>query len=477
MYRKQVLKHRLELLSDPKIGIITPADSDILKFYPFEHAEYKYKHRVGRLSEEPWSTLCGKQPVSLLNPDPFALSNRGLACWDTAVAIPACVLRSGHVTTINQLTPSRNVNTYWLTAMTEAMRHIGPRATGEILRPVAPFLADLTKMDQGYMLLEAAHILAHERGDEDSIIGYKAFDATTTLYHFKQAIAELIVGLLYDIPIYVDKLSANQARGKPTMPAGIVVNTTDDFKSPILYVDCAGNDSLAFDEATVIIHVALYTEPHPYGYVDGTNRVKTDDYWCCHPTMINIIGWECVDYITHQQIVELNRKTYYGIHHNDLLPPDMLIPLLPEMPRGTGWYKVEQWMTSSDFNMKYWRTPPLPCKNCLMHNRKTELRPVKPDGKAPKRLEKKHTAWRHYTAAIRAIFTIIQQASMWREASILSGEMRQARKIWRIRIQGYKQKLLDIKQSRKLFKVLDKVKKNKALTKTEVPILIAYRNE
>ena len=475
----EFINKRRKLLIDSDTGILVPADNNICKFAPFDHADYYYGNKIGSLINPKWQKLLTMTPSELIEPDPFKQSEyrNGLKCWDAAIAIPACSLRSNRIESLKQVGTIRNINNYWTNEVVMALRKVGPLQPGKLLRPSASFMVDLVSIEDGWTILEAAHVLAHVRGDFEKV---KPKPRRPINYYFKRTLAELIVSLIFDLPIRIGNYR-NKNTGSSDLPYGIYINVTDSFATPYVRIACKNKNALMPDDVIAVIQVALHIEPYPYGFTSGTLNYDLNDRWACLPTIINIVGFEIVDYILHQNIVTSNKQPEYVMHHLDLLPPNFInnyIALGKQhgefKPDNIEWFKFEDWLDSESFRLLKAATPPLPCMDCLMHNYMSEGKPNKPKGWLPKQI-KKNSAWDRYTKDIKGIFNLIRSATRMYEAQFLKGGLKSLKLEWKIRSNNWKARLKNLKRTELLESALVKTKEGKQLTKTEDCILTAYK--
>ncbi|GAG27616.1 unnamed protein product, partial [marine sediment metagenome] len=224
----------------------------------------------------------------------------------------------------------RGINSHWDNVIVPAFSRVGPLGlNGEILRPRAPWIFDLMEMPEGWFLLEAAHVLAHMRGDiKPSYRGYSKQHSKTS-GHIQKSIGELITALAYDVPLDTG-LRDDGKPAEPDMPHyGIEIKTSSRFNLPYLRAPWDNREALRFDETLAVINAGVFIQPHPYGFNTGSMKHHRRDRWCCLPSMVVIAGWETVDVITHQPLVsarpnKMKSPVCYGVHPSDMMSPDLL---------------------------------------------------------------------------------------------------------------------------------------------------------
>ena len=100
--------------------------------------------------------------------NPFAPSRirtRGFRLWDAAVHVPRSAFTQGKLLAIRDIQPVRRINSYWREDTQRALRRVEPiEPYRQLYRRRGPFIFDLLE-DRHRILLQAAHVLAHHRGD------------------------------------------------------------------------------------------------------------------------------------------------------------------------------------------------------------------------------------------------------------------------------------------------------------------------
>ena len=495
MNNNEFIKYRKDILSSVQGGIITPNKDIEDKLAPFDQLGYKFSNKVN-LGLNDWQMLCSMPVDHLIDGNPIMRSDirqGGFKSWDAAVAIPASTIRRTGIINKQQLVPCRATNTYWTNEVGKALKFVGP-INNLIRRPMASQIVDLREHPDGWEVLEAAHVLAHIRGDPDRKIKKKFnYEMSYTREHFKHAMAEIIVGLLFDLPINVGKYKP--LRGAPNMPYQILVIPTTEFKSPYLILPWKNEHSLVPDETLAVINVALHIEPYPGGFVTGSGKIKLSDRWCCSPSIVNIVGWDTPEFITHQNVINDN----YIEHYADLMPPNTLnnyLDLYKERfgvfkPDNIEWFYVQDWLNSSSYAQAYMETPPLPCRDCLLSNFKTDAKPERPKGYAPKKLVKPnyrkdhrhyqeqkyaeydYKMWHRYEAEIIDIMRIIEAANL---AVLMETTRSKALKVLiKLRKKNYLAKLKRLKLEKYLEDGLQRIKKGTQLTMRQAEQVAAFR--
>ena len=496
----EFLDYRQWVLTEGPGNICIPAsDPHVAERAPFMARSYPYRQKIGSLASEPWLTICDTPAKELVDPNPFALSrfrNSGLQCWDAAIGIQASDCRKSTVVSMAETPLLKGINDYWTGPATAALEYVGPLGDdGAVLRPEGPWIIDFTKIPNGWDLLEAAHVLAHMRGDTKRSSKNSAVQESSTAGHDQAAVALIAVSLLLDLPLYI----GTNDEGVPAEPDfkqyGIEVKSTGRFGMPYLRAPWANREALRMDETIAMISVAVFTQPHPNGFTSGTLIHTAHDKWCCMPTIAMISGWETVDVITHQPLVSsnpMNSKSpvCYGMHPSDMMPPHLLWPYLAlgcrsedlrkrgtsrGLPKEDATHKyIDNWLNSEEYAEQWLRTPPLPCRKCMAWNYKSDGKPDKPFGAPPKPNQlSRHKDWSLYYKEVAAVESIIERSVMDFEAK-LYGDRATRNRIRRSRKRGCKAKQEELKELRWLDEAIQKNREGKTLTRHHARVYKRY---
>lgn len=424
------LDYRYRLLTAEQ-GNICEAKENI-SHAPFYLDGYPYARLIGDMSSEPWSTLCATDPVQLLHPDPFepsALRKRDKGgphyrVWDSAIAIPECKLRSGMVYGNDRVPIIRHINTHWDSIVRTSFGHIGPLGpNGKVLRPVGEYVLDLTAMGVfGWTVREAIHVLAHLRADcrqSNSWVRERNKIASSNV----TAALEIAYAIIYDVPLNVTSRE-NEPQGTPETYYGVRLMASTQVKTPVLRIPWIGGDALRVDSALAAMLGAVFIEPVPYGFLASSTNCYPEDIWSMGPSLIALVGWESVDYITHMPLGSLSRNANssvdYVVRGEALLPPATHWAYLalgnkdrdkPDTDSSSTWMYFKDWLSSDEYQDLRAQTPDLPCKHCYSVNQDTDGAPKRPHGKHPKGPERTWPlAWREYYADIDRCLGFIRKA-------------------------------------------------------------------
>jgi hypothetical protein len=210
-----------------------------------------------------------------------------------------------------------------------------------------------------------------------------------------------------------------------------------------------------------------------------------EDHWACMPTVVTISGWETMDVITHQPLS--SSKPYakyfpvcYTMHPSDLMTPDSFWAYLELARQHRGepvineqYQKLENWMASEDFVKKVMETPPLVCRDCLSWNTGSEGRPVRPQGRRPKQVNKKTTPeWYRYDQQIKQVYKIVDDASCRYEGRLYKNPLA-VKRIRRSRKSKHKEKMRRLKEDRWFREAVNKKRRGLNLTPWEKRVYIS----
>ena len=496
----EFLDYRQWVLTEGPGNICIPAsDPHVAERAPFMARTYPYRQKIGSLSNEPWLTICDTPAKELIDPNPFALSrfrNSGLQCWDAAIGVQASDCRTSKVISMAETPLLKGINNYWKGAAAAALEYVGPLGDGgAILRPEGPWLIDFTKIPDGWRLLEAAHVLAHMRGDTKRNSRSSSVQESSTAGWLQAAVSLIAVSLLFDLPLYIG-LNDEGVPAEPDFKQyGVEVKSTGRFGLPYLRAPWANREALRMDETIAVVSVAVFTQPHPNGFTSGTLVHTAHDKWCCIPTIAMISGWETVDVITHQPLVSSDpnndrRPVCYGMHPSDMMPPHLLWPYLALGCRAedlanrgharglpveddTHMY-VYNWLNSEDYAKRWLETPTLPCKKCMTWNYRADGRPIKPFGPPPKPNKlSRNREWSLYYKEVSAVESIIERSVKDFEGK-LYGDIATRNRLRKARKRGCKAKQEKLKELRWLDEAIKKSKEGKTLTRHHARVYKQY---
>jgi len=371
----EMLERRARRIAMPDIGFAKPAE-ELLSYVPFDDSRYSHRDRLF-LPKEPWNSLTKLPTAELLSPDPFARSKYregGFAVWDSA-AIPQSEgsYQAGAIVdeVIRRMTFE---NTHFDEIESRMSGMVGTNEFGQPMRPVGPMMLDLTRMGAfGWMLAESAHALAHMRCDKD--FEFESFRPVIQKA-MCTALASLLHGILYDVPVYIGPNHQGHALAWPG--TGFA---TADFKFPVMQVRKNGTGSLEPDEVCVECLYLFHVEPVPESFITKTDIRGVNDEWSGLPTIMAFAGWDGIDSLIHGRSKIQGRMEYHILHAGDLIEPKLFAEAIQNTdipkPEGPDWVDVRKWIGSKEWLDLVSETPPLPCRDCYMINRSTPGAPVK----------------------------------------------------------------------------------------------------
>lgn len=378
-----VLEQRAERLVSPELGIAEPAS--YISYEPFDDPKYSHRDKLlfGSLQWEELVRRASKDPKAFLSPDPYAKSKfreKGFAVWDSA-ALPQTAAAEKYGTLfdsdVERLT-FRNPHPQYVSSKFDAL--VGTNLHGQPVRPTGRYIFDLTRMNNGWLLLEAAHALAHLRCDAlHGIDLFRPWIQKTMC----RALASLLQGLLFDCPVYIGPKNAD---GNPLVwpYADIAVA---NVRSPVLQVRKTGSWSMAPDEVCTECLWLQHVEPVPESYVAKTVNAGSNDEWSGLPTLMAFAGWDGVDSVLHARTKYVRNVEYHVLHAGDLIDPALYgqaIELCKDPPPDNGeWVSVKSWLGSESWAKLVSCTPPIPCDDCYIVNERTDGAPRMPKSDNP----------------------------------------------------------------------------------------------
>ena len=489
----RLMSSRRDGLLSGAAAICTPYGEP--NYMPFTAGKYAHRHLTGYMGDPAWLEIFRQCPQDLIPVNPFEPSKfrpGGLAIWDATVGIPACRDRNIHFATHTKDTPViRGGNKYWEDKMVPAINKVGPLGTNnKILRPTDTYIVDLTKLGPlGYRMRMAAHAMAHMRGDHKDESKRKAQDKTILDGFIAGITGEMAFAYMYGLP-FNTALRQDGMNGEPDFKQyGIEVKSSTQFELPILKVPWMSGEAPRFDSTIAMVDVAVFIEPHPYGWTSRTLQYDPKDFWCCTPTIVAVAGWELVDFITHQPLIssnpgDLGWPVGYGVHPLDMFGADQLwhYLALAKQARGEPIYNehlrdVQEWLFSPDFDKLINKYPPLPCGiDCMCLNDKAEGVPRRPRGRRPKKGEDRalEALWAIYDADRRVIRkTMLEPAVKEHEASFYGSKVAASRRR-RAQVTAYKQTRELVAEARTLKKALWKSREGKNLTREELRVRTTF---
>jgi len=473
-------RHRA-LTTGPANLLSRQQDARVVPYGPFCSDRYPYRKELGSLQAPPWDRILATPAHDLICTNPFQRSRfrPGMALWDAAIGIPATTARPPTVLPMPRTPRLRGCNAYWLGDGLKALNSIGMGQQAGRLR--GPWIFDLKQHPYGWEIMEAAHVLAHLRGDSKGMTRNKAQLASPTAGWYQGSLCSIVFSLMFDLPLCVHKMNEDQKAEPDFKHFGIEVKSSSWIDMSFLRCSWNNTEALRLDQTLAVVNMSVLIEPHPYGYTTGTLQSRLDDRWCCQPTLVMLVGWETVDVIAHQPLVSSDpqdprRPVCYGIHPADLQDPEDLWCYLAQGHAARGDGPVEpgrymyfwDWLKSQQYQDLWLETPPLPCRQCSMLNTRTEGVPERPKSAQPKtsRELKQSKPWRQYLQGLHNIRKIIQDATILWETIGLGGRD-VALRIRRIRERNRALKVQALREARLVDDFKKRLRDGKGLTQKQ----------
>lgn len=346
------------------------------------------------------------------------------------------------------------------------LNHVGrPSGEGEFLRPEGKYLMDLTKEQNGYQILEAAHVIAHaralaNRNTERMQIG------------FLECLAEVFLSKYLSLPIYIptlEDISNGEYNSKSLFTdLGIKVVVSTAFRNPWLTMNAVGEKGPIPFKTTAAVLVNIHLEPQPYSAREDNPNSEDKSWlemnrWSCMPSILNIAGWKSMDELMKAPLVypfanSSKDDVCVKLPVSALDEPSTFIEVVNnarESIKDTaqGWL-IDDFMSSKEFKRLKNGTPPFPCKECLKLNMASDGAPTKPLSKRPNvEKNKKPTTdaekeWAEYDKKIDKIIEVVKKSCSFYYKRFCG----ESGKTLKLRQRNYK----------KLVEILEKIKKSKA---------------
>jgi hypothetical protein len=444
------------------------------KYYPFLSSEYPYRKKADIMSET-WSFMENESikdivPINPYSKSKFRHSDDALAIWDSAIGVPSNKIRSDNIISQKALTVNKVNNHEWCDVTIPNLARVGYLdGSGKFLRPKGDNITDLMYTNYGWKILEGAHMLAH-KFSEGSYLSSKSSKYVygrnaSTMIDF---IIKLCAAIKFNLPVDVEMTESSSDRFEDTNDGfnryGIGINSSAQFRSPILSVPAIGNDAIAPDTTVAILCGSVHIEPHPHSINLEQNNWKEINRWSCHPSMCVLAGWDFIDVITHQPITHTwwSDDVYYSMLPGAMKEISSFNKLieLAKSNRGEAkadniryWHPLD-WFESDSYKSLMSITPSLPCKECVRLNMKAEGAPERPRCKMPEKdaspnsMEVKE--WNAWDEKIQNVLGIVETATLYYESRKLG--MTKAKRLRKDRNKNYKER-------QKIFAKIDKLNK------------------
>lgn len=364
----------------------------------------------------------------------------GLKIWDS-VFISTPKSTSLGLKRAKDITSLRSINLEWETTK-ESLNMIGRPDGIHCLRPKGEFILDL--MVDDLKMLQGAHILAHR---EPAHIEEDDYTFGQTADNFLRNMIKLFLARKYNLLVNIHP-------EKPSEDSfslyGIEIFGSTDLRAPTLFANIGEKGKLKQDKTVIAVLGSIGIEAHPKQAPEGCDKWKEINKWSCLPTLVTLAGWECVDYITHTERVELRGEPFYATPCSDLQEMSSFKEILETAEKTKGYPEahpnvltVEQWFRSEDFSKGLSVTPQLPCPYCLRINEHADGVVKRPRTKKPSRRLKEieHFAdtelveWVNYVNFMRNCITIGRKATTFALRSITTVKKRNSQFANRLKLQ------------------------------------------
>jgi hypothetical protein len=345
-------------------------------------------------ASEAWAEVRRVSPADLYPATPFERSrfrSGGYALWDF-------IVRNGRTAMRNSYTPDgcgpiadpttsiRNgyanrwwfdtVRELWLSGSTDDSIPGEERSAQRRQRLVATGMACDFRCQRP--LLELAHGLAHHWTDSQlRAIGFWG-RYTFSSRAFLEAAAGLAAARLFRLPVNLNDRELLLPHGVKAVPT-----TRNGFLAgkPVIQIPYSTTDRL--DRYLVCLGLSVNIGNDPIDFLLPGSRPSPEDRYAYEPGLVIAVGWETPAWVYGQDICRYERCSTadavpgaFTAAAVDLLPPESL-PVYLEAAR-TAWPAGPEYRSIDDWLQDKWtqdlilRTPPLPCLQCLLHNRQTE---------------------------------------------------------------------------------------------------------
>lgn len=356
------------------------------------------------------------------------IRDSGLKIWDS-VYCPFPNSVSVDPMAQKDIATLRSINSEW--ESTKASLGMLGRPDGvHYLRPKGAYIMDL--MNDDIRMIQGAHILTHR--EECHVDDDYTFGSMSNL--FFRNLVKIFAARKYKLVINTHPKNGDEdSFGR----YGIEIFGSTSIRSPTLQAAISGNNCrLRHDKSVVALLGAVMVESHPQQSLKDM-LWKESDKWSGLPSIVALAGWECVDYITHANRIELSDGQYYAIPCSDLQEMkdfDSLLKVandsIGEIEHSGSLMTVDEWFNSEDFKLGLGVTPQLPCPECIRLNPRAEgfvpkprhAKPKIPFSKLADTTKQEMIEWRDYVTFIRNCISIGRKATAYASGSVTSMKKR-----------------------------------------------------
>lgn len=307
----------------------------------------------------------------------------------------------------------------------------------DFVRPRAPTIVDLMNLNSGWDILEAAHALTHLQSEHVAARTKWTFGTGERSFDLFENLVRIVLSLKFGLVLDVSPKSSGERIGLDDAfkKYGILVAPTTQFANPCSVV--AIREGGMMSDKRAVVSAAVKIEPHPHSYNEGGDGWREINRWSCHPSMVDLIGWECCDYVSRQPIVarfDGQKRSEFvlvpqglqemsNFHHFLNLAKERLGPVEEDPEHGL--MLASTWMESDLLKEMLMRTPPLPCLECMRLNLQAEGSPMKPKCRRPDSKAKpgeqpspEQVEWDRWSGEVGRICKTVEKAVVYYEGRI-----------------------------------------------------------
>jgi hypothetical protein len=412
-------------------------------------------------------------PINPYSKSKFRSDNsNALAIWDSAIGVPANKVRGDTIISQKALVATKTTNREWETNTIPALSRVGYLAgDNKFLRPKGNYITDLMYSPIGWKILEGAHILAHRLQEQE----YTASKSSKYVYGSNAStmidfIVKICAAIEYNLPIdVVMSETPNEESMDGFNRYGIALNTSAQFRSPILSLPATGNGVIEPDTTIAVLCGSVHIEPHPHSLDLNQESWKEINRWSCEPSMCVLAGWEFIDVVMHQPLVSTwwTDTVQYSMQPMSLKEMKDFNALLElaKTERGEAiadnirYWNPLDWFESNNFQQALMLTPTLPCKDCMRLNMKAEGAPERPRCKMPDKDSSPNSQevkeWEEWDNKIQKVLGITETAVLFYEARKVG--MTKAKKQRKERNKNHKNRIKTLNKIDRLTKACEKL--------------------
>lgn len=305
------------------------------------------------------------------------------------------------------------------------LNHVGrPSGDGELMRPVGKWVTDLTKMNNGFSFVEAAHALAHARS---TFLRNSAYLKSGFLDCLAEMEFSSRYGLTFHCPTKDEIMTGRRSTGLSDIERlGIRVMTSTNMRKPWLLTRIGCDGVKPYQDAIVVLY-GVHIEPQPWS--TRTDNPNDDDEswlemnrWSCMPSILSICGWAGVDEVCKAPLAGYSEqvapdKARFALPAAAMDGPsslDAYMSSLNSEGANEGSWKTEAFLGSGWLCKLTDVTPPFPCLDCLRINHSADGAPEKPSATRPENLSRERPevrkSWEEYDKSMNKLVSVLKTA-------------------------------------------------------------------